>query len=137
MKKVLFFAAMLSFAVACGGENKSDNNAEETVVEAVEVVEETVAPEVKAEAAPEVAPKVEENGEDRKLTVVKTTGIKSVEAAETKKADDSQFTASEYKEYEVRTIDDNKNAKQSIKVDGKKKIQVSDTKSVVGVKEVK
>ena len=27
MKKVLFFAAMLSFAVACGGENKNDNNA--------------------------------------------------------------------------------------------------------------
>ena len=66
MKKVLFFAAMLSFAVACGGENKNDNNAEETVVETVEAVEEQAAPEVKAEAEQTV-----EAPEETKLVVNK------------------------------------------------------------------
>ena len=66
MKKVLFFAAMLSFAVACGGENKNDNNAEEAVVETVEAVEEQAAPEVKAEAEQTV-----EAPEETKLVVNK------------------------------------------------------------------
>lgn len=69
MKKILFFAAMLGFAVACGGQ-KSGEAAEQPAAEveaAVEAVEPTVepaaeaapAPAVKAEAVVEAAPEAE------------------------------------------------------------------------------
>ncbi len=129
MKKVLFFAAMLSFAVACGGENKNDNNAEETVVETVEAVEEQAAPEVKAEAeqtveAPEetklVVNKVIENAncaevkaEEKTLKAVDATIKKEVKAEEkTLKAVDA-------------TLD--KDAKKSIKKENKKNLKVTET----------
>ena len=52
------------------GRSEADRLVAEAKAEAAKILAEA-----KAEAAPEVAPKVEENGEDRKLTVVKTTGI--------------------------------------------------------------
>ena len=53
MKKLMFFAAMLGFAVACGGANKAENEAVE------EVATEVVAPEVEEAPVVEQAPKAE------------------------------------------------------------------------------
>ena len=105
MKKVLFFAAMLSFAVACGGGVKSANNAEEAAVEAPEAVEEVApeaaeeaVPEVKAEAAPEI--QANEKAEMPKLTVNKVIEGAKVEAAEVAEevAEEAQFQVTEIKE---------------------------------------
>jgi hypothetical protein len=57
MKKFLFMAALLGFAVACGGQKTEDKKAEEAApaVESVEVVEEVaVAPDAVVEAPEEV-----------------------------------------------------------------------------------
>ncbi|MBR2976645.1 MAG: hypothetical protein IKC57_07410, partial [Alistipes sp.] len=53
MKKLMFLAAMLGFAVACGGANKAENEAVE------EVATEVVAPEVEEAPVVEQAPKAE------------------------------------------------------------------------------
>lgn len=53
MKKLMFLAAMLGFAVACGGANKTENEAVE------EVATEVVAPEVEEAPVVEQAPKAE------------------------------------------------------------------------------
>ena len=54
MKKLMFLAAMLGFAVACGGANKAENEAVE------EVATEFVAPEVEEAPVVEQAPAVEQ-----------------------------------------------------------------------------
>ena len=54
MKKLMFLAAMLGFAVACGGANKAENEAVE------EVATEVVAPEVEEAPVVEQAPAVEQ-----------------------------------------------------------------------------
>ena len=53
MKKLMFLAAMLGFAVACGGANKAENEAVE------EIATEVVAPEVEEAPVVEQAPKAE------------------------------------------------------------------------------
>lgn len=127
MKKVLFFAAMLSFAVACGGEKKSDNNAEATVeaTEVVEAVEKTVAeaPEVEAEApAAEVT-------EKPVLTIKEAPAIKSVEAADKTKTVEVK---------EIKAIDAGvSKEKKAIKVVGDKDLKVSDATVAAGSAEAK
>lgn len=61
MKKILFFAALLGFAVACGGQQTNENTEEQSVVE-VEATEEATEETVVDAAKPAVvapAPKAE------------------------------------------------------------------------------
>lgn len=130
MKKILFFAAMLSFAVACGGNQQ--NNAEEAVEAtdaAVESTEVVVAP----------APKTEEENTEQKevfngqkLEANVDTQLKVVEA---KEGSEMKLSVSEVKEVEepkkgLKVEDSKKN-----KLSTKEGFQVSGKKTTVGTVE--
>lgn len=130
MKKILFFAAMLSFAVACGGNQQ--NNAEEAVEAtdaAVESTEVVVAP----------APKTEEENTEQKevfngqkLESNVDTQLKVVEA---KEGSEMKLSVSEVKEVEepkkgLKVEDSKKN-----KLSTKEGLQVSGKKTTVGTVE--
>lgn len=130
MKKILFFAAMLSFAVACGGNQQ--NNAEEAVEAtdaAVESTEVVVAP----------APKTEEENTEQKevfngqkLEANVDTQLKVVEA---KEGSEMKLSVSEIKEVEepkkgLKVEDSKKN-----KLSTKEGLQVSGKKTTVGTAE--
>lgn len=132
MKKILFFAAMLSFAVACGGNQQ--NNAEEAVEAtdaAVESTEVVVAPAPKAETEEENTEQKEVfNGQ--KLEANVDTQLKVVEA---KEGSEMKLSVSEVKEVEepkkgLKVEDSKKN-----KLSTKEGLQVSGKKTTVGTVE--
>lgn len=133
MKKIFFFAAMLAFSVACGG-NQANTNDEQTAeadvaVEAVEAVEE-VAPEaepvVEAVAAPEKDVVTADKAPEYKVTTpAATTTLKAQKEVETKQFEGTT-EAKEVKKVESISLDSN-NAKESAeapkldsKIDGSK-----------------
>lgn len=93
MKKIFFFASMLAFSVACGG-NQANTNDEQTAeaevaVEAVEEAVEEVAPEaepvVEAVAAPEKDVVTADKAPEYKVTTpAATTTLKAQKEVETK-----------------------------------------------------
>lgn len=134
MKKILFFAAMLSFAVACGG-NQQQNNAEEaaqTPEAAVEAVE------TEAEAEAVVAPQPEEVTankaeafQEKKLEVGQTLDV-AVATAE--QEDGNKLTVSEIKpEKKPVQLEVKEGKKSELKVNGD--LKVSDSKLKVGTAE--
>lgn len=113
MKKFMFFAALLGFAVACGGnDSKKNENNEAPAVEApvaVQPVEKT-APEASLEVVD--APVV-----DVKSLEVSSVTITPVSATTDEKA---SFTAEkEFKsvDIEAKTFKDAENAKPAVRVD--------------------
>lgn len=130
MKKILFFAAMLSFAVACGGNQQ--NNAEEAVEAtdvAVESTEVVVAPAPKAETE-NTEQKEVFNGQKLESNV--DTQLKVVEA---KEGSEMKLSVSEVKEVEepkkgLKVEDSKKN-----KLSTKEGLQVSGKKTTVGTVE--
>ena len=113
MKKFMFFAALLGFAVACGGnDSKKNENNEAPAVEApvaVQPVEKT-APEASLEVVD--APVV-----DVKSLEVPSVPITPVSATTAEKA---SFTAEkEFKsvDIEAKTFKDAENAKPAVRVD--------------------
>lgn len=134
MKKIFFFAAMLAFSVACGG-NQANTNDEQTAeaevaVEAVEEAVEEVAPEaepvVEAVAAPEKDVVTADKAPEFKgTTPVATTTLKAQKEVETKQFE-GVTEAKEVKKVESISLDSN-NAKESAeapkldaKIDGSK-----------------
>lgn len=130
MKKILFFAAMLSFAVACGGNQQ--NNAEEAVEAtdaAVESTEVVVAPATETETE-NTEQKEVFNGQ--KLEANVDTQLKVVEA---KEGSEMKLSVSEVKEVEepkkgLKVEDSKKN-----KLSTKEGLQVSGKKTTVGTAE--
>ena len=130
MKKILFFAAMLSFAVACGGNQQ--NNAEEAVEAtdaAVESTEVVVAPAPKTE---EESTEQKEVFNGQKLEANVDTQLKVVEA---KEGSEMKLSVSEVKEVEepkkgLKVEDSKKN-----KLSTKEGLQVSGKKTTVGATE--
>lgn len=130
MKKILFFAAMLSFAVACGGNQQ--NNAEEAVEAtdaAVESTEVVVAPATNTETE-NTEQKEVFNGQ--KLEANVDTQLKVVEA---KEGSEMKLSVSEVKEVEepkkgLKVEDSKKN-----KLSTKEGLQVSGKKTTVGTAE--
>lgn len=130
MKKILFFAAMLSFAVACGGNQQ--NNAEEAVEAtdvAVESTEVVVAPAPKTE---EESTEQKEVFNGQKLEANVDTQLKVVEA---KEGSEMKLSVSEIKEVEepkkgLKVEDSKKN-----KLSTKEGLQVSGKKTTVGTVE--
>lgn len=130
MKKILFFAAMLSFAVACGGNQQ--NNAEEAVEAtdaAVESTEVVVAPAPKTE---EESTEQKEVFNGQKLEANVDTQLKVVEAQE---GSEMKLSVSEVKEVEepkkgLKVEDSKKN-----KLSTKEGLQVSGKKTTVGTVE--
>lgn len=130
MKKILFFAAMLSFAVACGGNQQ--NNAEEAVEAtdaAVESTEVVVAPAPKTE---EESTEQKEVFNGQKLEANVDTQLKVVEA---KEGSEMKLSVSEVKEVEepkkgLKVEDSKKN-----KLSTKEGLQVSGKKTTVGTAE--
>lgn len=138
MKKIFFFAAMLAFSVACGG-NQANTNDEQTAEAevAVEAVEEA-APEAVEEVAPEAEPVVEavaapekdvvtadKTPEYKVTTPAATTTLKAQKEVETKQFEGTT-QAKEVKKVESISLDSN-NAKESAeapkldsKIDGSK-----------------
>lgn len=134
MKKIFFFAAMLAFSVACGG-NQANTNDEQTAeaevaVEAVEEAVEEVAPEaepvVEAVAAPEKDVVTADKTPEYKVTTpAATTTLKAQKEVETKQFE-GVTEAKEVKKVESISLDSN-NAKESAeapkldaKIDGSK-----------------
>ena len=134
MKKIFFFAAMLAFSVACGG-NQANTNDEQTAeaevaVEAVEEAVEEVAPEsepvVEAVAAPEKDVVTADKAPEYKVTTpAATTTLKAQKEVETKQFE-GVTEAKEVKKVESISLDSN-NAKESAeapkldaKIDGSK-----------------
>ena len=130
MKKILFFAAMLSFAVACGGNQQ--NNAEEAVEATDAAVEST-----EVVVAPAPAPETENTEQKevfngQKLESNVDTQLKVVEA---KEGSEMKLSVSEIKEVEE--------PKKGLKVEESKKnklstkegLQVSGKKTTVGTAE--
>ena len=134
MKKIFFFAAMLAFSVACGG-NQANTNDEQTAeaevaVEAVEEAVEEVAPEaepvVEAVAAPEKDVVTADKAPEYKVTTpAATTTLKAQKEVDTKQFEGTT-QAKEVKKVESISLDSN-NAKESAeapkldsKIDGSK-----------------
>ena len=134
MKKIFFFAAMLAFSVACGG-NQANTNDEQTAeaevaVEAVEEAVEEVAteaePTVEAVAAPEKDVVTADKAPEYKVTTpAATTTLKAQKEVETKQFE-GVTEAKEVKKVESISLDSN-NAKESAeapkldsKIDGSK-----------------
>lgn len=134
MKKILFFAAMLSFAVACGGNQQQDNaeEAAQTPEAAVEAVE------TEAEAEAVVAPQPEEVTankaeafQEKKLEVGQTLDV-AVATAE--QEDGNKLTVSEIKpEKKPVQLEVKEGKKSELKVNGD--LKVSDSKLKVGTAE--
>ncbi|MBE6176754.1 MAG: hypothetical protein E7146_07150 [Rikenellaceae bacterium] len=130
MKKILFFAAMLSFAVACGGNQQ--NNAEEAV-EATDVAVEST--EVVVAPAPQTETENTEQKEvfnGQKLEANVDTQLQVVEA---KEGSEMKLSVSEVKEVEepkkgLKVEDSKKN-----KLSTKEGLQVSGKKTTVGTAE--
>lgn len=134
MKKFFFFAAMLAFSVACGGNQANTNDEQaaeaEVAVEAVEEAVEAVAPEaepvVEAVAAPEKDVVTADKAPEYKVTTpAATTTLKAQKEVETKQFE-GVTEAKEVKKVESISLDSN-NAKESAeapkldsKVDGSK-----------------
>lgn len=127
MKKILFFAAMLSFAVACGG-NQQQNNAEEAAqapeaaVENVEVVA-TPQPEEVTVAKPEVATEAETETVKVKETKLKVNNTLKVKEATNKDESAEKFTVTEIKPAEESVkLEVKEGKKTDIKVSGDLKV---------------
>lgn len=127
MKKILFFAAMLSFAVACGG-NQQQNNAEEAAqapeaaVENVEVVA-TPQPEEVTVAKPEEATEAETETVKIKETKLKVNNTLTVKAATDKEESAEKFTVTEIKPAEEPAkLEVKEGKKTDIKVSGDLKV---------------
>lgn len=125
MKKILFFAAMLSFAVACGG-NQQQNNTEEAAqapeaaVENVEVVA-TPQPEKVTVAKPEETTEAETV--KIKETKLKVNNTLTVKDATNKDESAEKFTVTEIKPAEEPAKLEVKEAKKTdIKVSGDLKV---------------
>lgn len=134
MKKFFFFAAMLAFSVACGGNQANTNDEQaaeaEVAVEAVEEAVEAVAPEaepvVEAVAAPEKDVVTADKAPEYKVTTpAATTTLKAQKEVETKQFEGAT-EAKAVKKAESISLDSN-NAKESAeapkldsKVDGSK-----------------
>lgn len=136
MKKILFFAAMLSFAVACGGNQQQDNAEEaaqtpEAAVEAVETVETVKAEAVVAPQPEEVTANKAEAFQEKKLEVGQTLDV-AVATAE--QEDGNKLTVSEIKpEKKPVQLEVKEGKKSELKVNGD--LKVSDSKLKVGTAE--
>lgn len=134
MKKIFFFAAMLAFSVACGGNQANTNDeqaaeaevAVEAVEEAVEEVAQEAEPVVEAVAAPEKDVVTADKAPEYKVTTpAATTTLKAQKEVETKQFE-GVTEAKEVKKVESISLDSN-NAKESAeapkldaKIDGSK-----------------
>ena len=128
MKKIFFFAAMLAFSVACGGNqaNTNDEQTAEAVEEAVEEVAPEAEPVVEAVAAPEKDVVTADKAPEYKVTTpAATTTLKAQKEVETKQFE-GVTEAKEVKKVESISLDSN-NAKESAeapkldsKIDGSK-----------------
>lgn len=152
MKKILFFAALLGFAVACGGQQTEEKKAEEQVateevateeVATEEAVEEEAEPEapaattVKKPAAQKPAEPAKEE-EKKTLTVSnKTVGVKGVQAKEEGQAEGAPLKASEFTNIKsVKAVGDKPaTEKREIgkEVKTTKKLTISDSEVKTGV----
>ena len=127
MKKILFFAAMLSFAVACGGKQQQDNaeeaaQAPEAAVENVEVVA-TPQPEEVTVAKPEVATEAEAETVKIKETKLKVNNTLTVKDATNKEESAEKFTVTEIKPAEESAkLEVKEGKKTDIKVSGDLKV---------------
>ena len=136
MKKILFFAAMLSFAVACGGNQQQDNAEEaaqtpEAAVEAVETEAEAEAEAVVAPQPEEVTANKAEAFQEKKLEVGQTLDV-AVATAE--QEDGNKLTVSEIKpEKKPVQLEVKEGKKSELKVNGD--LKVSDSKLKVGTAE--
>lgn len=127
MKKILFFAAMLSFAVACGG-NQQQNNAEEAAqapeaaVENVEAVA-TPQPEEVTVTKPEEATEAETETVKVKETKIKVNKTLQVKDATNKDESAEKFTVTEIKPAEESVkLEVKEGKKTDIKVSGDLKV---------------
>lgn len=157
MKKILFFAALLGFAVACGGQQTEEKKAEEQVateevateeVATEEAVEEEAEPEapaattVKKPAAqkPVAQKPAEPAKEEEKKTLTvsnKTVGVKGVQAKEEGQAEGAPLKASEFTNIKsVKAVGDKPaTEKKEIgkEVKTTKKLTISDSEVKTGV----
>ena len=151
MKKILFFATLLGFAVACGGQQTEEKKAEEQVateeVATEEVATEEAEPEapaattVKKPAAQKpAAQKPAEPAKEEKKTLTvsnKTVGVKGVQAKEEGEAEGAPLKASEFTNIKsVKAVGDKPaTEKKEIgkEVKTTKKLTISDSEVKTGV----
>lgn len=155
MKKILFFAALLGFAVACGGQQTEEKKAEEQVATEEVATEEVATEEAVEEAEPEApaattvkkpaaqkpaAQKPAEPAKEEKKTLTvsnKTVGVKGVQAKEEGQAEGAPLKASEFTNIKsVKAVGDKPaTEKKEIgkEVTATKKLTISDSEVKTGV----
>ena len=155
MKKILFFATLLGFAVACGGQQTEEKKAEEQVATEEVATEEVATEEAVEEAEPEApaattvkkpaaqkpaAQKPAEPAKEEKKTLTvsnKTVGVKGVQAKEEGEAEGAPLKASEFTNIKsVKAVGDKPaTEKKEIgkEVKTTKKLTISDSEVKTGV----